>query len=142
MFCDIDLYNENCHKPANTDYQIITHPSGDLSISIEIALFNEHRFAFYYWIKWKNEKKSNRIPDLITFDWHQDLFYPNETEKNELNNLDIKKLGDVSYYSWAKLNPQNDGHILAATYLNQLNNIWVVCKQLNLIFARMKFLVI
>jgi len=38
-------------KPPNSDYQILSHPSGNISKSFELALFNEHRFAFYYWLK-------------------------------------------------------------------------------------------
>ena len=115
--------------PANSEYQILGHPSGNHSKSIELALFNEHRFAFYYWLKWNLKKDFKTAPDLITFDWHQDLAYPCETIKNELENLDLNNKFEISLFSWARLNSLNDDHILAATYLNQLNDIWVVCKQ-------------
>lgn len=115
--------------PANSEYQILGHPSGNLSKSIELALFNEHRFAFYYWLKWNLKKDFKIVPDLITFDWHQDLAYPCETIKSELENLDLNNKFEISFFSWARLNSLNDDHILAATYLNQLNDIWVVCKQ-------------
>jgi len=115
--------------PANSEYQILGHPSGNKNKSIELALFNEHRFAFYYWLKWNLQNNIRKAPDLITFDWHQDLIYPCDTIKSELENLDLKSKFEISLFSWARLNPLNDDHILAAAYLNQLNDIWVVCKQ-------------
>ncbi len=115
--------------PPNSEYQILEHPSGNLSRSIELSLFNDHRFAFYYWLKW-NLKNENKIsPDLITFDWHQDLAYPCDSIKNELIELDLKNMFEVSMFSWARLNSLNDDHILAAAYLDQIKDIWVVCKQ-------------
>ncbi len=66
---------------------------------------------------------------MISFDWHQDLISPNESKKQELENLDLKNLGEVAYFSWARLNPNNDSHILAGAYLNLYNDIWIVCKQ-------------
>lgn len=124
-----ELRNEYCSSPPNSQCQILRHPSGNRNKSIELALFNEHRFAFYYWIKWNQQNKNNNIPDLITFDWHQDLAYPCEEEQKELRNLDLKKMFDVSLFSWSRLNPLNDNHILSAAYINQINNVWVVCKQ-------------
>ncbi|SBW05731.1 hypothetical protein KL86DYS2_12844 [uncultured Dysgonomonas sp.] len=36
---------------------------------------------------------------------------------------------EVSFYAWAKLYPHNDNHIVSATYLNLIGDIYVVCKQ-------------
>jgi len=124
-----ELRNEYCDSPANSDYKILRHPSGDYNRSIELAFFNEHRFAFYYWLKWNQRKKNKIVPDLITFDWHQDLAYPCDEEKKELRKLNLEKMFEVSFFSWARLNPLNDNHILSAAYLDQINDIWVVCKQ-------------
>lgn len=124
-----ELRNDYCSWPANSYFQILRHPSGNLSKSIELAIFNEHRFAFYYWIRWNLNYQTSIIPDLISFDWHQDLAYPSENEQRELNQLSLNNLFEVSCFSWARLNPLNDNHILSATYLNQINDIWVVCKQ-------------
>lgn len=115
--------------PANSDYQILSHPSGNNQRSIELAIFLEHRFAFYYWCKWNSRNQRDSAPDLITFDWHQDLVYPCSTIKSELQKLDLKNKFEVSFFSWARLNSLNDDHIMAATYLNQIKNVWVVCKQ-------------
>ena len=115
--------------PPNSEYQILEHPSGNRNRSIELALFNEHRFAFYYWLKWNLKDDKKVVPDLITFDWHQDLVYPCGSIKGELESLDLTNKFEVSFFAWARLNSLNDDHIMAATYLNQLNDIWVVCKQ-------------
>jgi len=115
-------------KPPNSIEHILGHPTGK-DKAIELALFNDHRFSFYYWAKWKQELTD--VPDLITFDWHQDLAYPSDEDKTELANININDLSEFSFYSWARLNPLNDNHILSAAYLDLINNIWVVCKQDN-----------
>ncbi len=115
-------------KPPNVIEQMLGHPTG-IDKAIELGLFNEHRFSFYYWTKWcKGLEKS---PDLITFDWHQDLAYPSDEDKSELTKIVLDDLDEVAFYSWARLNPLNDNHILSAAYLDLLNDIWVVCKQDN-----------
>lgn len=125
-----ELINKNSNaNPPNSEYQILIHPSGKKSDCIELALFNDHRFAFFYWIKWTLKTEINKIPDLITFDWHQDLAYPEDIMKDELKYLDLNNNLEVSFFSWARLSTLNDDHIIAAAYLNQIKDIWVVCKQ-------------
>ena len=115
-------------KPPNSIEHILGHPTGE-DKTIELGLFNEHRFSFYSWAKWRKELEES--PDLITFDWHQDLAYPDGDDKLELKQIDINNFGEISFYSWARLNPLNDNHILSAAYLDLINDIWVVCKQDN-----------
>ena len=45
-----------------------------------------------------------------------------------MSKLDIKNQFEVSFYSWAKLNPLNDNHILSAAFLDLIGDIYVVCK--------------
>ncbi len=73
------LRNEYGSSPPNSDYQILRHPFGVGIVVLNQPLFNEHRFAFYYWLKWNCKDKI--IPDLVTFYWHQDLVFPCEKEK-------------------------------------------------------------
>jgi len=115
--------------PPNSYYQILMHPSGKLNKTIELALFNEHRFCFYFWLKWNSRNENLQPTDLVSFDWHQDLVFPCEGLKSELEKLDFKNLYEVSLFSWTRLNSLNDDHILAAAYLDQINDIWIVCKQ-------------
>lgn len=116
-------------SPPNVIGATLAHPYYPTEGCIELGVFNFHRFAFYFWAKWANHKKDNIVPDLITFDWHQDLSYPEDVEKEWLAKLDASNLFEVSFYSWAKLHPLNDNHIVSAAYLNLIGDIYVVCKQ-------------
>lgn len=118
-------YNTN---PPNTIEQILSKPFSR-SQTIRLAVFNEHRFAFYFWAKWNQEHNIQATPpSLISFDWHQDLVYPDGHEE-QLIKLKTDDLAQVAFYSWARLNPLNDDHILSAAYLNLISDIYVVCKQ-------------
>ena len=129
----LEFRNPEIVRPPNSLYQIVAHPVHHQSRAIELALFNDHRYAFYYWNKWLQEqKKRNHLaspPALVSLDWHQDLCHPCETERECLQNLDLKNKGDVAFFTWAKMNPLNDGHILSAAYLNIVGNIYVHCRQ-------------
>ncbi len=96
--------------------------------SVPIATFYEHRFAFYYWLKW-GAKNNSSIPALVTFDWHQDLCPPYEDKINELRNLDAEDLGQVAFYTWAELEHTNDVQIYSALLLNKLSDVYVICRQ-------------
>ena len=115
-------------EPPGSQRQILSHPIQENDV-VELALFQEHRYAFFFWNKWFREKNLNEPPCLVSLDWHQDLCYPCETEKNWLDKLNLSNDGDVSIFSWAKLNGLNDGQILAAAYLNLIGNIYVHCRQ-------------
>lgn len=121
-----EFFNDYCSLPGNSIHQILSSPNRNRG-SIDLGLFNDHRFSFYYWCKWRSTVKG--IPDLISFDWHQDLAYPEEEEKSELSKLDTGNLSEVAFYSWARLNPLNDNHILSAAYLDLIGDVWIVCKQ-------------
>lgn len=95
--------------------------------SVDIAIFQSHRYAFFYWLKWTNEL--GKVPCLVSLDWHQDLCFPEETEKKWLLELNQSDPGEVAFFSWAKLAGNNDGHILCAAYLNLIGNIYVHCRQ-------------
>jgi hypothetical protein len=113
-------------NPPGSLCEILAHPFKGYK-TIELAIFQEHRFAFFYWNKWR--RKSPEPPCLITLDWHQDLFPPDEVEQEWLRKLNINNDGEVSVFSWAKLAENNDGHILSAAYINLIGNIYVHCRQ-------------
>jgi hypothetical protein len=96
--------------------------------TIELALFQEHRFAFFYWIKWTN-KLENEVPSLVTYDWHQDLAPPYSDELEDLKNLDLADNGEVAFYTWAKLSHLNDVQIRAAILLNKIKDVYAICRQ-------------
>lgn len=125
--------NPEIVRPTGSLYEILAHPKYHEAKAIELATFNEHRYAFFFWNKWMKEikkKKENASPPaLVSLDWHQDLVYPSATEKKWLRDLNLKNNADVSLFSWANLNPLNDGHIMSAAYLNLIGNVYLNCRQ-------------
>lgn len=121
-------------RPPGTYYDILVHPS-DANIKIEVSIIQDHRFAFFYWVKWVNTAGKNKNgevsvpPALITIDWHQDLVVPRGLKCDQLNELDLTDYKSIAYFCWDKLNPLNESHILSAAYLGIIGDIYVVCKQ-------------
>lgn len=107
--------------------EYLSHPK-KRSVVLEIALFQEHRFAFYYWLKWTNAN-DGIIPSLVTYDWHQDLCPPYKDQLNDLRKLADNDPGEVAFYTWAKLSHSNDVQIYAALLLNKVNDVYVICRQ-------------
>lgn len=121
-------------EPPGAMRQILSHPVKENGV-VELAIFQEHRYAFFYWNKWFRKGNFSRPPCLVSLDWHQDLCYPCETEKEWLKELNLSNDGDISIFSWAKLAGNNDGHILSAAYLNLIGDIYVHCRQESFIDA-------
>ena len=123
------IKHSKCYPP-NTITEFLAHPGGQNDL-IQLAVFNHHRFAFYFWAIWLRELSKNykKSPDLISFDWHQDLAYPADCQKDELRELNLDNEFEISFYSSYRLNPLNDNHILSAAYLDLINDVWVLCKQ-------------
>ncbi|WP_428738700.1 hypothetical protein [Sulfurimonas sp.] len=118
----------------NADSTLINAPDGS-DTTIEVGLFKDHRFAFYFWFKWwkqttrKLNDDTQKAPSLISIDWHRDLCAPCDSEKTDLESLNLNSYKEVALFSWDKLNPLNDGHILSAVYLNLIGDVYVLCKQ-------------
>jgi hypothetical protein len=125
--------NDEYITPPGTLIDILPHPFYKNRRSVELAMFNEHRYAFFFWNKWTKEilkkESTTKPPSLITIDWHQDLMSPNAPEKEWLDQLDITSNRDVALYSWANLTDINDGQIMAAAYQNIKGNVYVHCRQ-------------
>ena len=124
----IEFRNQYYIVPPGSDKEILSHPVLENG-AVELAIFQEHRYAFFYWLKWTREQKAKHPPCLVSFDWHQDLCFPCDTEKEWLSKLDQKNDGEVAIFAWAKLAGNNDGHILSAAYLNLIGNIYIYCRQ-------------
>jgi len=114
-------------EPPGCMRDILLHPFYT-NECIELALFQEHRFAFYYWLKWTNEDFPE-IPSLISYDWHQDLAPPYDDELPELQQLDTANKAEVALYTWTKLSHHNDVQIRAAILLNKVKDVFVICRQ-------------
>ncbi|KLU67831.1 hypothetical protein DEAC_c02380 [Desulfosporosinus acididurans] len=96
---------------------------------VNVSVLNEHRFAFYYWTKWASLQAENVPSTLVSLDWHQDLAPLSEMECDDLTALNRDDFNEVGIFTAYKLNPCNDGQILAAAYLNLVSKIYVLCKQ-------------
>ncbi len=120
-------FKECTSYPPGTTCTYLPHPYYMHRESLPLAIFNDHRFAFFYWALWKRDSRA--LPDLVTLDWHQDLVNPQETEKRELRQLDLNDSFEVSFFAWARLSSLNDSHILSAMYCNIIGNAYVICKQ-------------
>lgn len=121
----------------------VDHPNPAYSNKrgVEVGFFIEHRFAFYYWIKCKQElcqrgstqksfdDKSFRPPDLVTWDWHNDVGGECDFIESELTRLNQADQAEVALFCWAGLRQINDGHIAPALWLNALGNVYVIQKQ-------------
>lgn len=125
--------NDEYLIPPGTLKTSLSHPHYKNARSIELSVFNEHRYAFFFWNKWTQQLiESDRInypPSLVTLDWHQDLVSPTSTEKEWLSKLNLNSNKDVALYSWANLGTLNDTHIMAAAYLNLIGDVYVHCRQ-------------
>lgn len=116
-------------RPPGTYYDILAHPA-DSKRAVEVAVVQDHRFAFFYWLKWRNRhSKQIKPPSLVSLDWHQDLVAPCDLECEWLRQLDIHDYKAVSFFCWDKLHCLNDGQILAAAYLNIIGDVHVLQKQ-------------
>jgi hypothetical protein len=106
---------------------------------IEVGVFYEHRFAFYYWMKWRKEKSLGQrvrnfadfvAPNLVTMDWHNDFGNFHDFNKNTIQSLNqTKNLGEVALFTWLGLRSLNDGHILPALWLNAIGDVYLITKQ-------------
>lgn len=113
--------------PPGTFREVVAHPGGYNRV-IEKAVVMEHRFAFVFWMKWKQVLQKRKwlhqqAPTLVTIDWHRDLAPPDERQKVRLGKLDPSSLSNAANYVWARFDQTNDGHILCAAWLNLVGDI-------------------
>ena len=113
--------------PPGSFVEIIPHPIMKDTKAIEQATFKEHRFSFFFWLKWyrklEEAKKISASPTLISIDYHRDLAGPNNNEKKELLKTTSYNLSELANFCWAQMNPLNNGHILSAAYLNIVGDV-------------------
>jgi len=124
---ELTFRNDSYIVPPGSRKEILTHPSGNGKV-VEVALFQEHRYAFFYWLQWTRERKQTAPPCLVSLDWHQDLGYPGDIEQQWLKDLNQGDDGEVAGFCWATLPNNNDGQIMAAVYLNLIGDVYVHCR--------------
>jgi len=137
------LKRVNTLEPPGCCSTVVEHPLPGYRHreSVPVGFMLEHRFAFYYWLKRKQELMYDSAtrtrwrdddfspPDLITWDWHDDSGADSDYSKTELKRLRQDKDGELALFCWAGLNPLNDGHIAPAIWLNAIGNVYIVQKQ-------------
>lgn len=118
--------------PPGSVVSVVGHPCGRRE-AVEIAAVIEHRFAFYFWLKWVAERrrtsKDQASPDLLTIDWHDDVGCEEDFIPEQLSQLNVDDPNELSLFAWAGLRSIDDGHIAPALYLDAINDVHVVLKQ-------------
>jgi hypothetical protein len=116
--------------PPGSTNGFIDHPT-DSNKSLEIGVVLQHRFAFYYWLKWHTEAQltGGPTPNLLTIDWHDDVGGDCDFIPKELEQLNPRDRNELSLFCWARLRSLNDGHIAPAQYLNAIGDVFVILKQ-------------
>ena len=119
-------------EPPGCFTQIVRQPSG-LNAAMEIGIVQEHRFAFFYWLKWRHKQqtkdKKGAPPNLVTVDWHNDVGGTCDFVPEIINKLDCGNAAELALFSWCGLRLLNDGHIAPAMFLNAINDVHVILKQ-------------
>jgi hypothetical protein len=132
-----------CSDPPGCCTTFVEHPYPPYRkrTAVTVGITVEHRFAFFYWMKCKKELMCDRRthtrwtddkfqpPDLISWDWHDDYDGDSGYIEDELKRLNQRDENEVALFSWAGLQPNNDGQIGPALWLNALGNVYIVQKQ-------------
>ncbi len=132
-----------CIDPPGCLSGFVEHPFVPYrkSVGVEVGFVIEHRFAFYYWIKCKQmlqqgwrtgqqvDDEGFTPPDLVTWDWHDDVGGECDFIEAELSQLNQAENEEVALFCWAGLRQLNDGQIAPAMWLNALGNVYVIQKQ-------------
>jgi hypothetical protein len=125
--------------PPGTVETFVDHPAewwhNKRAVSIGIVM--EHRFAFYFWLKCKQNllRRSGSTdenfcpPDLVSMDWHDDFGTDSDVRPDELSILNQSEDAEVAMYCWAGLHPLDDGQIFPALWLNAIGNVYIVQRQ-------------
>ncbi len=129
---DIEFNDPDNITPPGAFVDILAHPVDRINKAIEKAVIKEHRFAFFYWMKWYKEliekKKISNPPLLVSIDYHTDLT-TSESEQKDLDGVENYNQADLALFCWAKMQPTNDGQILAAAYMNIIGDIVLLKRQ-------------
>lgn len=115
--------------PPGCSSGFVDHPRRRDEV-VEVAIVHEHRFAFFYWLKWHNARRAGApAPDLVTLDWHDDVGGNCDFSPRTLKRLNLADEKEVAVFCWAGLRSLNDGHIAPALYLNALKDVHAIVKQ-------------
>jgi hypothetical protein len=131
---------EKCLDPPGGCSTGLPHPTRQRE-GVPVGMVIEHRFAFYYWLTHKEEKRYDArakrwvadhefvAPDLVTLDWHNDIGGDCDVIESELLRLDQRNQAEIGFFCWAGLRLINDGHIYPAMWLNAIGDVYAIIKQ-------------
>lgn len=75
------------------------HSSRDLRRALEVAIVLEHRFAFFYWLRWHIGRSLHEPPpDLLTMDWHDDIGGTCDFKPATLTRLSPRDANELSVF--------------------------------------------
>ena len=97
--------------------------------AVEVAVVFEHRFAFFYWLRWRHDRQNVEPPDLVTIDWHDDIGGNCDFNPDVLDALNTGDSNELAFFCWSGLRSLNDGHVAPALYLNAFRNVHAIIKQ-------------
>jgi hypothetical protein len=116
-------------RPPGSYCEYVEHPVYR-NIGLPIGVVLQHRFAFYHWLRWREEYKIKmNPPNLLTIDWHDDVGGDCDFTPEVLKQLNPKDQNELGLFCWTGLRALNDGHIAPAQYLNAIGNVYVILKQ-------------
>ncbi len=130
-------------EPPGGCSTFVEHPSPRHRhrLAVRVGIVIEHRFAFSYWLKYKQEllrsggggsQRTDEAfvpPDLISMDWHDDCGCDSDFDTGQLARLNQQDENEVAVYCWAGLRSLNDGQMLPAMWLNAIGNAYIVQRQ-------------
>jgi hypothetical protein len=126
-----ELLKKMCHpiSPPGCTSDFIDHPTRR-DKAVEIGVVLQHRFAFFYWLKWRAQREPLlQPPNLLTIDWHDDVGGDCDFTPHQIRQLDPRDVNELSLFCWAGLRSLNDGQIAPAQYLNAIGDVYVILKQ-------------
>lgn len=113
-------------EPAGCE-TVFTRPPSGRNRSCTVGIIHEHRFAFYYWIRYSLDNKGVP-PILITIDSHDDVGAHSDVIPVELDSLDARDATSIGLFSWLRLCRLNDGQIMPSLYLDLFSDVYVLLK--------------
>lgn len=121
-----DLTPPGCLK------DFVESPIDPTKLCVQVGMFYEHRFAFYFWARFyqeyivSNKYKFKNNPILVTLDYHNDVGADNDCKNTDLEQLNLSDKRALGMFCWSYLNPLNDGQILPSLYLNFFSDVYVL----------------
>lgn len=120
----IDNFNSSRNKFYQPHIEVNLKSVSRIRI-VNLSIFSEHRFSFYYWNKWQGNKSNMSV---VSFDWHTDTEEPMQDELEKLNEVNLNNDFEMFQYTSFWMSFNNDTQIKSALWLNKLKNVYILTK--------------